>query len=443
MKIRDVAELTGLTAKSIRYYEAKGLLEVQRDADNSYRNYTEENVSELKRIKLYRYLGFSIEEIRDLLDKNPNELKIALQEKAEEYAEQREGLEIKRNICMALSRDGASLDHVIDGYGECIRLMEEDGANVLETLKDLKCPTLAETIAVTLMFLGPVLWLFVNIHEKKWDSLMINSILVIAGSAFTAIQWQRYFLARKNTPKRVEKVEKEYRYYMFSTIIGLIAGFAVCVGLSAFVEAAFAPQDWLFYEKPGWAENLLFICALISSIYIVNGLLDVYRLKKAKKQGADIQTDFPTPFGIIRKGWFVIVPILAFLFYISIVNVYYVTEHQIVVCTTLCPQGKVYEYQDVSEIQTGFGQKLFSIHSYDKKGNFYYKIIVDGKTLVFSQPSVNEIDRYEEDTYLELEEFDRALVQLGIPKKGSDKGRQNVDLDKTYVERFCRIIANK
>ena len=139
----------------------------------------------------------------------------------------------------------------------------------------------------------------------------------------------------------------------------------------------------------------------------------------------------------------VIVPILALLFYISIVNVYYVTEHQIVVCTTLCPQGKVCEYQDVSEIQTGFGQKLFSIHSYDKKGNFYYKIIVDGKTLVFSQPSVNEIDRYEEDTYLELEEFDRALVQLGIPKKGSDKGRQNIDLDKTYVERFCRIIANK
>ena len=64
MKIRDVAELTGLTAKSIRYYETKGLLEVQRDADNAYRNYTEENVSELKRIKLLRKSEICLIKIR-------------------------------------------------------------------------------------------------------------------------------------------------------------------------------------------------------------------------------------------------------------------------------------------------------------------------------------------------------------------------------------------
>ena len=67
MKIKEVENLTGLTAKSIRLYETKGLLDVARNESNGYREYTEENVETLKNIKLYRYIGFSIDEIKDML----------------------------------------------------------------------------------------------------------------------------------------------------------------------------------------------------------------------------------------------------------------------------------------------------------------------------------------------------------------------------------------
>ena len=64
MTIKDVEKITGLTAKSIRYYEDKGLIKVERNEENSYRTYSEANVERLKWIKLLRYLEFSIEEIR-------------------------------------------------------------------------------------------------------------------------------------------------------------------------------------------------------------------------------------------------------------------------------------------------------------------------------------------------------------------------------------------
>ena len=62
---------------------------------------------------------------------------------------------------------------------------------------------------------------------------------------------------------------------------------------------------------------------------------------------------------------------------------------------------------------------------------------------VFSVPSTNsDIERYTDDTYLELEEFDLALTDLGIPKKSSAKGWEHCDFDDCYVERFLRIIRN-
>ena len=48
----------------------------------------------------------------------------------------------------------------------------------------------------------------------------------------------------------------------------------------------------------------------------------------------------------------------------------------------------------------------------------------------------------ESDTYLELEEFDQALMVLGIPKDASEEGYENCDFDQEYVERFLRIIRS-
>ena len=48
MNINEVEVVTGLTRANIRYYEKEGLIEVER-LDNKYRNYSSENIRELRK----------------------------------------------------------------------------------------------------------------------------------------------------------------------------------------------------------------------------------------------------------------------------------------------------------------------------------------------------------------------------------------------------------
>ena len=62
MKIKQVEELVGITSKNIRFYEEQGLLQPRR-TENGYRDYRQEDVEQLKRIKLFRKLGVPVEQI--------------------------------------------------------------------------------------------------------------------------------------------------------------------------------------------------------------------------------------------------------------------------------------------------------------------------------------------------------------------------------------------
>jgi len=68
MKINEVESLVGITKKNIRFYEEQGLLSPKRNAENSYREYGEDEVQTLRRIKLLRKLGVPIDEIRQIFN---------------------------------------------------------------------------------------------------------------------------------------------------------------------------------------------------------------------------------------------------------------------------------------------------------------------------------------------------------------------------------------
>ncbi len=65
--IGDVAERTGLSAPTIRYYESIRLLAPPPRSATGYRRYTETTVEELRFIKKAQSLGFSLEEIGEIL----------------------------------------------------------------------------------------------------------------------------------------------------------------------------------------------------------------------------------------------------------------------------------------------------------------------------------------------------------------------------------------
>lgn len=68
MNIQEVEKRTGLEASTIRYYENKGLLDVKRNLDNNYREYSNENVDTLRVIRFLRKLDFTLSEIESVIN---------------------------------------------------------------------------------------------------------------------------------------------------------------------------------------------------------------------------------------------------------------------------------------------------------------------------------------------------------------------------------------
>ena len=58
--VKQLSELTGLTPRTLRYYDAIGLLRPARDGANDYRRYGPAEVERLRQILIYRELGLPL-----------------------------------------------------------------------------------------------------------------------------------------------------------------------------------------------------------------------------------------------------------------------------------------------------------------------------------------------------------------------------------------------
>ena len=106
MTSKEMEIRSGVPRANIRYYEAEGLLSPARSG-NGYRDYSEEDLRTLEKIKLLRRLGVTIEELRALRD-GKADLAAVLDRRLAEVGGQRAALGRVERVCGDLRQTGAT-----------------------------------------------------------------------------------------------------------------------------------------------------------------------------------------------------------------------------------------------------------------------------------------------------------------------------------------------
>jgi len=63
----ELAKLAGVSLRTIRFYDVKGLMKPVSYSESGYRYYNQDSVSRLQRILMLKYLGFSLQKIEEML----------------------------------------------------------------------------------------------------------------------------------------------------------------------------------------------------------------------------------------------------------------------------------------------------------------------------------------------------------------------------------------
>ena len=101
--IKEVANLTGLTTRTLRYYDEIDLLKPSRVGDNGYRFYESKELEILQQIMFYRKRGFELKQIKDILDNPEFDVAKALKEHLANLEEQKSNIDsLIQNIKMTL-----------------------------------------------------------------------------------------------------------------------------------------------------------------------------------------------------------------------------------------------------------------------------------------------------------------------------------------------------
>jgi DNA-binding transcriptional MerR regulator len=78
--IKKLADIAGISVRTLHYYDEIGLLKPQYRRDNGYRYYGEEAVILLQQIMFFRELGFSLDEIRTIISSPGFDISEALEQ---------------------------------------------------------------------------------------------------------------------------------------------------------------------------------------------------------------------------------------------------------------------------------------------------------------------------------------------------------------------------
>src|SRR5690625_7524428 len=67
MKVKEVAELVGISVRTLHHYDHIGLLKPETTTDSGYRIYSDDNLETLQQILFFRELDFPLKKIKEII----------------------------------------------------------------------------------------------------------------------------------------------------------------------------------------------------------------------------------------------------------------------------------------------------------------------------------------------------------------------------------------
>ena len=207
MKINEVEALAGIAKKNIRFYEEQGLLSPKRNPENGYRDYGEEEVLVLRRIRLLRKLDVPIDEIRLMLS-GTHTVADGMRRHLISLERSQRNLQQAISLCQELTGQDIPISQLdTEGLLSQMEAMEQSGTAFRDVAaQDIRtryiAPVAVTAVVVTFMaaLSGLLLWAFSVSPENAppiWFVLVLVGIFAAVGVGCISALTQRIQEIRK------------------------------------------------------------------------------------------------------------------------------------------------------------------------------------------------------------------------------------------------------
>ncbi|WP_223702564.1 MerR family transcriptional regulator [Sutcliffiella deserti] len=164
--IKELTKQTGITVRTMRYYDQIGLLHPAAKTEGGHRLYEEEEIKKLQEIQFLKTLGFSLQEIKEMLSDENRDWSVGLQKQLAYISKEKERLEeiegtlqgLLNEIMLQGSIDLTSIKNLIQLYQQNLdkrkvylnHIFDENESELLENLPNINSgsPETLEWIAL-------------------------------------------------------------------------------------------------------------------------------------------------------------------------------------------------------------------------------------------------------------------------------------------------------
>ncbi|MFZ7119614.1 MAG: MerR family transcriptional regulator [Eubacteriaceae bacterium] len=138
--IKKLSELSGVSRRTLRYYDEIGLLKPGEISSSGYRIYTQKEIDKLQQILIYRKLGVNLKDIKKIINSEGFDDIKALQEHRKKLLQQKEQLaslinNVEKTIRSKERRITMSNDEKFEGFKK--RLIKENEEKYGQEIIDL------------------------------------------------------------------------------------------------------------------------------------------------------------------------------------------------------------------------------------------------------------------------------------------------------------------